>query len=157
MFSALPPKADNRFDGKAVWWQGGTVARFEARRRSWSWRGELGNSEHRAATRSFERQRRGPTRTKSCRLIIQAIQTLKTITAATIRTPTTKLQPTKRGDGSGIVGFSFVLAMHGNARSPTQFLIVRSCVPVLLLGALVNITATRREAAGGHRFAVFFI
>jgi len=65
---------------------------------------------------------------------IQPIQTLKTITAATIRTPTTKLQLKKRGDGSGMVGLSLVLAMHGNARSPTQFLFVRFV----------------REAAGAH-------
>jgi hypothetical protein len=58
-------------------------------------------------------------------LVTQPIQILKTITVATIRTPTTKLRPTKRGDGSGIVGFFLVLAMHGNARSPTQFLILR--------------------------------
>ena len=53
--------------------------------------------------------------------IVQPIQTLKTMTAPTIRTPTTKPQPKKRGDGAGTVGFC-LLAMHGNARSLTQFL-----------------------------------
>jgi len=61
--------------------------------------------------------------------IVQPIQTLKTMTAPTIRTPTTKPQPKKRGDGAGTVGFC-LLAMHGNARSLTQFLMRSYLCPI---------------------------
>ena len=45
-------------------------------------------------------------------VLIQPVQTLKIITAATTRTPTTKLTPRKGDDGPAIVDLLFLLAMR---------------------------------------------
>ncbi len=97
---------------------------------------------HRRAADRCGRGRNGklPLKTVVClSAMIQLIQILKTITAATIRAPTTKLQLKKRGDGSGIVGLSLVLAMQ---------MVIRG----LLLSSLTKTSPQRikAEASGGR-------